>query len=1177
QADTTTRVQTVWRLVAQGIAAAQPASPTGPVQAFESSVLKETVMQPGLGVTAGAPVTNPVPGSRSSIFPLPPIRFPQPQPIPAPSRAPGDCCADMYQPAAQEGTLGRLSARTNDTSAPCSCEPTPPAGYRGLENQLYRIEIHQGGDETSATFKWSRENGSVMVAVTGVSGRQVVVDSLGPDANLGFSVGQCVEITDDSYLFGQVPNQPGNLYQIQSVIPEQLTMTMTEVVAAVDLTKNPRLRRWDQLGSAANSAGVALPVGSWLDLENGIQIQFAQGQYQAGDYWLIPARTASGQIEWPPCDPCNMDGSPFQLPHQIEVWRAPLACIEWVNDQLRIEDCRNKFDNLVELTKRPEICCTVVVSPHDLTGNMTLQTIVDRAATPTLFVQAASPGISGNNITVEILNVNRNSHRSTFDLTVRETEVYRGLTTGGSTGIEGAIGDEESNLPNAGPLAHILVGSVNTNGSPEDNQDVALTGGETGTAQGNIVDSNKMVVFTLQARSGGADGNLTHAKITNVDTTPTFDLTLMWSKTLTDLSMDTLLQQIQSNLSYEIVAQPPPTVPAVLPAEGVTMLRGGTEGNPNTGSSALPAHAGIFGHPGKVCLRTGTYYLAAPVILGPEHSNITIEPCGGGPAVLSILSQGAVTTDLLQGLMVLNSARNVTLSGLRFSMPPPVRLVELDFLAHLDLNLLQGMIGKAVPGGTEEVAKILTGLFGSVGLRPMGCTNLRIENCSFDFKTEFGLDFPGALLQAGILAGGANSGLTLLNNHFEGQLNPILLSDRFLQLRVGYLLAPSIELTRPTTQRFQEVSLNEATNERITVREAGTVSAASLRDACFQGNVFRGLEAPVLIFSECGTVALEDNTITDCYSGPWITARRASPDVAKVTGEPEPVSDVRVDPVFVATIALAQCYPVPKDFTDPQTLTIPSTTIVLTEAPFQNPVLAFLDALLELGFGLTRAASQLISATELNLYCHVVSYKITMYALPDWADSTGPGLVIWGEDTDFNTEVILNSNRIENSSAPVTPTVVIVQIQNCTMTGNLIFNDYNSTVNGSLYLGPLPPTTSPSIAVTGNVFNSNTNLSSLVSPAEQTVGMGNGNNVVFNSTLAMHPIQSNSIKVFAGASPVGADNGSGMITGIAGFGLQGTIDYESGASSLTFVSAPASGTAVTISYLYSKWLPLNGP
>lgn len=1182
QADTTARVQTVWRVVAQGIAAVQPASSTGSVQAFESSVLKETVRQPGLGMTTGAPVVSPPSGSRPPIFPLPPIRFPQPQPIPGQGQTPGDCCADMYQPTAQEGPPGRLSARTNDTSDPCSCEPTPPAGYRGLENQLYRIEIHQSGDETSATFKWSRENGSVVMVVTGVSGRQVYVDSLGPDANLGFSVGQWVEITDDSYLFGQVPNQPGNLYQIQSITPEQLTMTMTDVVAAVDLTKNPRLRRWDQFGSAAGSGGVALSVGSWLDLENGIQVQFASGQYQSGDYWLIPARTASGQIDWPPCD---SDGNPCQPAHRMEVFQAPLACIQWVNDQLRIEDCRNKFDNLVELTKRPEICCTVVVGPHDLTGNMTLQTIVDRAATPTMFVQAASPGISGNNITVEISNVNRNSHRSTFDLTVRETAVYRGLATGGSTGIEGAIGDEESNLPNAGPLAHILVGSVNTNNTnvfPEDNQDVALTGGEAGTAQGNIVDSTNIVVFTLQARSGGADGNLTHAKITNLDTSPsppTFDLTLTWSKTLTALSMDTLLQQIQNNLSYEIVAQPPPTVPAVLPAEGVTMLSGGTEGNSNTGSSALPAHAGIFGNPGKVCLRTGTYYLAAPVILGPEHSNITIESCGGGPAVLSMLPQPAVTTDLLQGLMVLNSARNVTLSGLRFSMPPPVRLVGRDSLTHLDPKPLQGMIGKVVPGGTE-VATILTGLFGSVGVRPMGCTNLRVENCSFDFKTEFGLDFPGALLQAGILAGGANSALTLLNNHFEGQLNPILLSDRFLQLRVGYLLAPSVDLTRfTTTPQFQQASINEATNERITVREGGTVSAASLQDACFQGNVFRGLEAPLLIFSECGAVALEDNTITDCYSGPWIIARRAPPDVAKVTGEPEPVSDVRVDPIFVAMVALAQCYPVPKDFTDPQALTIPSPTIVLTGAPFQNPVLAFLNALLELGFGLTQAASQLISATELNLYCHVVSNKITTYALPAWAGSTGtgPGLVIWGEDTDFNTEVILNSNRIENSSAPVTPTVVIVQIQNCTMTGNLIFNDYDSTKDGSLYLGPLSPTLSPSITVMGNLFNANTNLSSLVSPAAQTVGMGNGTNTVFNSTLAQHPIQPNSVTVLDGPLQVGTDNGGGTIIGSAGLGLQGTIEYESGASFLTFASAPATGTAITISYLYSKWLPLNGP
>src|SRR6202020_1848696 len=97
---------------------------------------------------------------------------------------------------------GRLCAQLSNTGNDCSCQPIPPAGYQGLENQLYRIEIHQGGDETQATFKWSRENGAIVAAVTGVFGSNVQVDTLGPDANLGFAPNQWVELTDDSYLFG---------------------------------------------------------------------------------------------------------------------------------------------------------------------------------------------------------------------------------------------------------------------------------------------------------------------------------------------------------------------------------------------------------------------------------------------------------------------------------------------------------------------------------------------------------------------------------------------------------------------------------------------------------------------------------------------------------------------------------------------------------------------------------------------------------------------------------------------------------------------------------------------------------------------------------------------------------------------------------------------------------------
>ena len=42
------------------------------------------------------------------------------------------------------------------------CELPPTGGYRGLENQLYRVEIHDPGPPGGRrTFKWSRDNASV--------------------------------------------------------------------------------------------------------------------------------------------------------------------------------------------------------------------------------------------------------------------------------------------------------------------------------------------------------------------------------------------------------------------------------------------------------------------------------------------------------------------------------------------------------------------------------------------------------------------------------------------------------------------------------------------------------------------------------------------------------------------------------------------------------------------------------------------------------------------------------------------------------------------------------------------------------------------------------------------------------------------------------------------------------
>ena len=154
------------------------------------------------------------------------------------------------------------------------------------------MEIHTGGTLEAATFKWSRENGSVVAQVTALSGPVVTASSLGPDVNLGFQAGQWVELSDDSCLFSQPPNQPGELYQIQSLGPGPLQVTLTSPVTGINIALNARMRRWDQAGAGATAQGVALSSTA-IQLENGIEVTFTEGQYQTGDYWTIPARTAN--------------------------------------------------------------------------------------------------------------------------------------------------------------------------------------------------------------------------------------------------------------------------------------------------------------------------------------------------------------------------------------------------------------------------------------------------------------------------------------------------------------------------------------------------------------------------------------------------------------------------------------------------------------------------------------------------------------------------------------------------------------------------------------------------------------------------------------------------------------------------------------------------------------------
>jgi hypothetical protein len=340
QADTTARLQTVCRVVATLVPPPLP-SPTGS-KLLTSSIFRRTLLEARQNLAAEIAEIRPnVAGVVSTA--APPASA-----APVPGAAPVvDCCTSMYASTPTLST-GTMKASTAAAGSDCSCAPIPAAGYQGLENQLYRIEIHQGGTEGTATFKWSRENGSVASSIATFTGNTLVVESLGPDANLGFQANQWVEIFDDSDLFGETPNSPGLLYQIQSVDPTVPSITLTSPVIGINTALNARVRRWDQTGPSVTSAGVPLSVSTPLTLESGIEVIFRPGTYQAGDYWTIPARTASGQIEWPPC---GSNGDLYQPPHSTLVYNAPLACIHWDPEQQKalIEDCRRLFFPLTEI------------------------------------------------------------------------------------------------------------------------------------------------------------------------------------------------------------------------------------------------------------------------------------------------------------------------------------------------------------------------------------------------------------------------------------------------------------------------------------------------------------------------------------------------------------------------------------------------------------------------------------------------------------------------------------------------------------------------------------------------------------------------------------------------------------------------------------------------------------
>jgi len=245
-----------------------------------------------------------------------------------------------------------LAARVDpgvQTKDPCVVPSS--AGFTGLENHLYRVEIHRGGAAGEATFKWSRDNGSVATAWLDVNGNDLQVTS-----TRGFTPRNWVELSDDhSDLLGK----PGTLMQLVKVEGDSLSVESAKTLPTIgNFPANSKVRRWDHIATDTISLADdnALPIQEspttagqvvWIDLEDGVQIQFsAGGEYRTGDYWLIPARAITRDIEWPHDGQSN----PRQLPpHGIEHHYALLG---FVGPGQKLESIRCEFSPVMRLKKK---------------------------------------------------------------------------------------------------------------------------------------------------------------------------------------------------------------------------------------------------------------------------------------------------------------------------------------------------------------------------------------------------------------------------------------------------------------------------------------------------------------------------------------------------------------------------------------------------------------------------------------------------------------------------------------------------------------------------------------------------------------------------------------------------------------------------------------------------------
>lgn len=190
----------------------------------------------------------------------------------------------------------------------------PTKRYQGHENRLYRVEIHRGGSVGQASFKWSRDNGSVVFGIDSVEGSDKLRLTGEARTVESLAAGDWVELMDEAT---ELAGKPGVLARVKEIGDGPLVTLDRAATRRLPDAGRAWLQKWDH--RSTDGTGLIPVRHGRTALEDGVSVQFSGHGFAPGDHWVFPARTATQSVE-------RRDRAPARRTSHAYM---PLATLQW--------------------------------------------------------------------------------------------------------------------------------------------------------------------------------------------------------------------------------------------------------------------------------------------------------------------------------------------------------------------------------------------------------------------------------------------------------------------------------------------------------------------------------------------------------------------------------------------------------------------------------------------------------------------------------------------------------------------------------------------------------------------------------------------------------------------------------------------------------------------------------